>query len=1220
MADVLHGDSGVNQLNVNANRTQAYGLSGNDTLTSNGKSEVLLVGGSGDDSLVMLGGSGTLSGGKGKDIFELTYSADKPISAVIEDLDTSDKIIVNFDGNTAPQLTSKISGDDVIWTDGDGLFNLTLKGVRDNDYFDGTVDDGAWEVLKLTNIEREKENLSPLTMAQGLTAGASIRAQEIKSKGKTGLLTDHTRLDNKTAYHTVLEGKYNFPGENLAGGPASPEEVVSEWMKSDSHKENILRERFQKLGVGYDYDDPDPSNQRYYWTQMFADSLKSSETVSTSKLLTANIEINTVSNFIPLTDEDDTLNNSKYGMTIDAKGGDDSITNTGLIASVSGGAGKDSISNSASFATINAGTGNDIISLASGTKEILIQYAAGDGNDTISGFNESDTISISKDIAFTPDIVGDDVILTVGDDSIKFLGAASIAYDFGKYIDGYWSGVIVISEGNYQHSFSNNMEGVSIKALSGDNTITNGIYGDYVSIECGNGNDSVFNNGDLVTVNSGGGNDTIENIAGNVVSINSGAGDDSVKNVGGNLAGINGAGVIINAGDGADTVENSGSYSTLLCGDGSDSVINRGASVAMSLGNGNDTIWINSGSNVSIDLGAGNDYIIDNRGANVSIDAGAGNDIIGNDGASSTIDGGADNDNIINDGNNVSINGGSDNDTIHSEGSQVTISGGRGNDRIELSTDDTNNLIEYNEGDGLDEVWGFNETDKLIIGGGSGTYFPETLNGHLFIHVGTGYFAFGNGASLSAADVVEGVMTEPTENPIIAPTTTYLYHDYFDGDTVNYSNTRDNVIIETPTESIFEIGEDDYFEFPFEGNYSIVNSGENVQINGNAGGGFVTNTGNNVKVDHLGLSEHSIVDNSGNNVLIIGGYSGDSIVSSGDNVYVLGWMGDDIIELSGDVQNNIIAYQQGNGHDTVRGFGETDTLLVYVISPYSLQTVGNDIVIDVNNGYGTVTLEDAATLASPNITINRLNGNRITMQINTNSVTFEGDGSIEGNNLTLGEGNDSYYNTQSGMSIQAFGGNDFIINEGANVTVDFGAGNDFIVNHADMVSIKGGAGNDTLVSIAESDVTIEGSDGNDHIENTSNNASIDSGADSDTILSACVSSTINCGVGNDSIHHTGASSIIEGGDGSDTIDSDYGNDMTISGGGGDDSISHIIGNRASILFGVAAKITRQLTWVRAMILSLIIAQVPQSIWAQVTISSTIAAITPQFFWATMTIP
>ena len=347
-----------------------------------------------------------------------------------------DKIVVNFEGETAPQLSSVRSGKDVVWNDSDGLFKVTLKSVRDNDYFDDEASEEVWQVLELTNTEREIANetleasasLSPLTMSQGLTAAASIRAKEITSKGKQGLLEDHKRL-NGTDYFTVFKEvgkKYGYPGENLDGGARTPEDVVNDWITSKKgHREILLGAAFKKIGIGYNYDDPDPTDRRFYWTQEFADSLTSDslgnpETVTAANLLKANISRDTVSKFIAGDDEPNTIENSNYGMTIDALGGNDSITNSGLNVSISGGADFDTILSSGSFGTINAGTGNDSISLSSDTKEVLIEYTAGDGSDTIVGFNATDTIKIS-DIEFTPEILGDDIILTVGDDSIKFL-------------------------------------------------------------------------------------------------------------------------------------------------------------------------------------------------------------------------------------------------------------------------------------------------------------------------------------------------------------------------------------------------------------------------------------------------------------------------------------------------------------------------------------------------------------------------------------------------------------------------------------------------------------------------------------------------------------------------------------------------------------------------------------------------------------------------------
>ena len=48
---------------------------------------------------------------------------------------------------------------------------MTLKSVRDNDYFDGTANHRAWYVLAYTNDERKEEDLPLLTMSIRYTAG-----------------------------------------------------------------------------------------------------------------------------------------------------------------------------------------------------------------------------------------------------------------------------------------------------------------------------------------------------------------------------------------------------------------------------------------------------------------------------------------------------------------------------------------------------------------------------------------------------------------------------------------------------------------------------------------------------------------------------------------------------------------------------------------------------------------------------------------------------------------------------------------------------------------------------------------------------------------------------------------------------------------------------------------------------------------------------------------
>lgn len=285
MADVIVGKSAKDKLVAYESRTQIYGLAGNDTLISDNKNEVLLIGGSGNDVLRMTGGTGTLSGGKGNDTFELNYSATKKISAVIEDIDpTKDKIVVTFNGNKAPKLKYTIKGSDVIWTDDKGYFKLTIKGSSDaSDYYEGDANEYIWDILRLTNEKREAQGLNALTLSQGLTDGSAVRSKEIVKN------YSHTRPDGSSCF-TALKKSYLNVGENLAMGQTLPETAMTSWINSDDHYANILNPNFKKLGVGYTYDSN--SKYKYHWVQMFGGDLKSSTKLSTNKILSTKITIN----------------------------------------------------------------------------------------------------------------------------------------------------------------------------------------------------------------------------------------------------------------------------------------------------------------------------------------------------------------------------------------------------------------------------------------------------------------------------------------------------------------------------------------------------------------------------------------------------------------------------------------------------------------------------------------------------------------------------------------------------------------------------------------------------------------------------------------------------------------------------------------------------------------------------------------------------------------
>ena len=116
------------------------------------------------------------------------------------------------------------------------------------------------EVLRLVNMERAKVGAAPLTFAKDLAASAYVRAKELPYK------FSHTRPNGSKCF-TAMPQIGHILGENLAGGQATPKQVVQAWMDSKTHRDNILSKKFKEMGVVYYYQ----SNSKYkhYWVQHF---------------------------------------------------------------------------------------------------------------------------------------------------------------------------------------------------------------------------------------------------------------------------------------------------------------------------------------------------------------------------------------------------------------------------------------------------------------------------------------------------------------------------------------------------------------------------------------------------------------------------------------------------------------------------------------------------------------------------------------------------------------------------------------------------------------------------------------------------------------------------------------------------------------------------------------------------------------------------------------
>ena len=109
-----------------------------------------------------------------------------------------------------------------------------------------SVDISAQKLLLLTNEQRIKNNLPPLTLNSKLSLAAGRKAEDMFVQNYWA----HNSPDGKTPWVFIRGSGYNYiyAGENLARGFDTADDVVSAWMASSRHKENILSENFKEIG------------------------------------------------------------------------------------------------------------------------------------------------------------------------------------------------------------------------------------------------------------------------------------------------------------------------------------------------------------------------------------------------------------------------------------------------------------------------------------------------------------------------------------------------------------------------------------------------------------------------------------------------------------------------------------------------------------------------------------------------------------------------------------------------------------------------------------------------------------------------------------------------------------------------------------------------------------------------------------------------------------
>lgn len=136
--------------------------------------------------------------------------------------------------------------------------------IRPGDHGQGaanhTLNEFEKEVHRLTNIEREKQQLKPLMIDLSLSQIARYKSRDM-------VINRYFSHESPTygSPFDMMRGfkiTYRSAAENIAVGYGTPESVVRGWMNSPGHRANILTEGLTHIGIGYD-------QRGNYWTQMF---------------------------------------------------------------------------------------------------------------------------------------------------------------------------------------------------------------------------------------------------------------------------------------------------------------------------------------------------------------------------------------------------------------------------------------------------------------------------------------------------------------------------------------------------------------------------------------------------------------------------------------------------------------------------------------------------------------------------------------------------------------------------------------------------------------------------------------------------------------------------------------------------------------------------------------------------------------------------------------
>lgn len=143
------------------------------------------------------------------------------------------------------------------------------------------------EVIEDTNLQRQKLGLSTLKENAALSAAARAKAANMFEENYWA----HFSPSGKDPWGFIKNTgyKFSYAGENLARNFQTSQDVVTAWMNSPSHRDNILNSHYQDIGIAV-LDGNLQGQRTTLVVQMFGSPLEAVATVPSENLNGVNAE------------------------------------------------------------------------------------------------------------------------------------------------------------------------------------------------------------------------------------------------------------------------------------------------------------------------------------------------------------------------------------------------------------------------------------------------------------------------------------------------------------------------------------------------------------------------------------------------------------------------------------------------------------------------------------------------------------------------------------------------------------------------------------------------------------------------------------------------------------------------------------------------------------------------------------------------------------------